>query len=244
MALGKWYDAQFVKIEKITKLTWKFWVEIPSIEAFNFVPGQFVTFDLPIHEKRNRRWRSYSIASAPNGGNLLEFVIVLLEGGAGTTYLFNEVKEGTPLRLRGPLGKFTLPKTLDLTQEICFVCTGTGIAPFRSMLLNIRDKNLPYPKMRLIFGTRYLENVLYYEEMKALTNQLEGFEYEVTLSRENSANWTGRKGYVHPVYEELYTGKLDVVFYLCGWDVMINEARKRLAEMGYKRPQIRFESYG
>ncbi len=38
-----------------------------------------VGVDLPIHEKKNKRWRSYSIASSPDGTNILEFVIVQLE---------------------------------------------------------------------------------------------------------------------------------------------------------------------
>ena len=243
---GKWYDATFIKIEKITELTWKFWVEIPALERVDFVGGQFMTFDLPIHEKRNRRWRSYSIASSPSAkSNVLEFVIVKLKGGLGTTYLFDEVKVGTSLKLRGPLGKFVLPKTLDINTELCFVCTGTGIAPFRSMLLNIRDKGIKYPKMRLIFGTRYQEGILYRKEMEKLTEALNGFEYHITLSRETAATWQGHRGYVHRVYEELYPNKKDaIIFYLCGWDVMIEEARKRLEAMGYDRKQIRFESYG
>ena len=49
--------------------------------------------DLPIHDKQSKRMRSYSVASWPDGSNTFELVIVLMEGGAGTTYLF---KEGNP----------------------------------------------------------------------------------------------------------------------------------------------------
>lgn len=66
-------------------------------------------------------------------------VIVLLEGGAGTTYLFNEVAVGSTLLMRGPQGVFVLPKSI--TTDLYFICTGTGVAPFRSMLLDIHQKN-------------------------------------------------------------------------------------------------------
>src|SRR5690242_21728892 len=92
--LEPWRTGKVVKIEDATPTTRRFWIQIPDMEAFDFKPGQFVTLDLPIHEKKNKRWRSYSIASHPNGTNEIELVIVLLEGGLGTTYLFNEVKEG------------------------------------------------------------------------------------------------------------------------------------------------------
>ena len=82
--------------------------------------------------RKIKRWRSYSIASWPDGTNVYELLIVLLEGGAGTTYLFNEVKVGSELVFRGPQGVFVLPENIE--KDIFFICTGTGIAPFRSML--------------------------------------------------------------------------------------------------------------
>ena len=91
MALQPWRKAIVTRIEEEADNTRKFFLQVPEVEKFEFKPGQFVTLDLPIHEKRNKRWRSYSIASWPNGTNEIELVIVLLEGGAGTNYLFNQV---------------------------------------------------------------------------------------------------------------------------------------------------------
>ena len=83
--LQPWRTGTVIRIEDETSATRRFWVEISDIERFDFKPGQFVTLDLPIHEKPNKRWRSYSIASWPDGTNVFELVNVLLEGGAGTT---------------------------------------------------------------------------------------------------------------------------------------------------------------
>jgi phenol/toluene 2-monooxygenase (NADH) P5/A5 len=234
-----WQTGIFTRITQETPNTRRFWISIPGTENFDFKPGQFVTLDLPIHEKKNKRWRSYSIASAPNGTNEIELVIVLLEGGAGTTYLFNEIREGSTVALRGPLGLFTLPETID--QDLFFICTGTGIAPFRAMSHYIRAHNIPHKNIYLIFGTRTKQDLLYYGEMKQLEKDLPGFHYIPTLSREK---WEGRTGYVHSVYEELTTDKRPVHFYLCGWKVMIDEARQRIANMGYDRKAIHLELYG
>jgi ferredoxin-NADP reductase len=110
--LEPWRTGKVIKIENATVLTRRFWIEVPEVSSFDFKPGQFVTLDLPIHEQKNKRWRSYSIASAPDGTNVFELVIVLLEGGLGTTYLFNEVTVGSELLLRGPQGKFVLPEII------------------------------------------------------------------------------------------------------------------------------------
>ena len=91
MALQPWRKGIVNRIEQETSNTRRFWIQIPEIESFDFVPGQFVTIDLPIDEKPNKRWRSYSIASWPDGTNVIELLIVLLDGGLGTTYLFNEI---------------------------------------------------------------------------------------------------------------------------------------------------------
>ena len=87
-----WRNGTVIKIENETHSTRRFWIQIPELERFDFAPGQFVTLDLPIHEQKNKRWRSYSIASAPDGTNIFELVIVLNEFGLGTPYLFNEIK--------------------------------------------------------------------------------------------------------------------------------------------------------
>src|ERR1700749_868866 len=135
MALQPWRTGKVIAIKEETPGTRRFWIQVPELERFDFLPGQFVTLDLPIHEKPNKRWRSYSIASWPDGSNIIELVIVLLEGGLGTNYLFNHVSVGSELTLRGPQGVFTMPETID--RDLFFICTGTGIAPFRSMAHHI-----------------------------------------------------------------------------------------------------------
>lgn len=241
--LGEWHNGKLVHIVQETPIVRRFWFELSNTSSFPFKAGQFMTFDLPIHEKRHKRWRSYSIASVPDGGKMLEFAIVQLEGGIGTQYLFETAKIGTIIPMRGPQGHFVLPDTLDLQTELCFVCTGTGIAPFIAMLLDIHKRQLPHPPIQLIFGTRYRENILYADELHRLSTEL-NFQYHITLSREQSPDWAGYRGYVHQVYEQLYADGRPTHFYLCGWQIMLDEARKKLQTMGYSKQHVFFESYG
>ena len=237
-----WRTGKVIRIADETSNTKRFWIEVSELDAFNFKPGQFVTLDLPIHEMKNKRWRSYSIASHPDGTNVFELVIVLLEGGLGTTYLFNEVKEGSELLLRGPQGVFTLPENID--RDLYFICTGTGIAPFRSMSKYIRDNNIPHKNIYLIFGCRYTADALYPAEMKELENELENFYFLPVYSREPKDSGL-RTGYVHGVYEELLKDeKIPGNFFLCGWKNMIDDAKKNIIAMGYDKKDIHLELYG
>jgi CDP-4-dehydro-6-deoxyglucose reductase len=194
---------------------------------------------LPIHEKPNKRWRSYSIASWPDQSNVFELLIVLAPGGAGTTYLFSEIREGSELTFRGPQGVFVLPKELD--RDLFFICTGTGIAPFRSMINHLYLHKQTFSRIHLVFGCRYRQDLLYYDELKDFEIKLPGFHYHPTLSREN---WEGRRGYVHPIYQQLCESRQPALFYLCGWKNMIDEAKKNILEMGYDKKAVHLELYG
>src|ERR1700709_2281467 len=108
--LLQWQTGMVKRIEQVTANTKRYWIELPGTPVFNFIPGQFVTLDLPIDERRNKRWRSYSIAGMPDGTNVIELLIVHLEGGTASKYIFEEIKEGSQLILRGPQGVFTLPQ--------------------------------------------------------------------------------------------------------------------------------------
>src|SRR6476659_6476082 len=113
MALEPWRTGKVIRIVDETYNTKRFLIQVPELDRLDFKAGQFVTLDLPIHEQRNKRWRSYSIASWPDGTNVIELVIVLLEGGLGTQYLFNDVTVGSEVLLRGPQGVFVLPETIE-----------------------------------------------------------------------------------------------------------------------------------
>lgn len=249
MALEPWRTGTVVRIEDETYNTKRFFIQVNELDSFDFKPGQFVTLDLPIHEQKNKRWRSYSIASWPDGTNVYELLIVLLDGGLGTTYLFNEVKIGSELTFRGAQGVFTLPEKIE--KDLFFICTGTGIAPFRSMLNYMQLHNITHENLYLIFGVRTQKDLLYHEEMKALESEMENFTYMPTLSREG---WEGRKGYVHSLYEEICKKNNEACedlnslkpasFYLCGWKAMIDDARQKIAALGYDRKSVHLELYG
>lgn len=243
MPTQPWRNARIIRIENETVSTKRFWIEIIDIDHFDFIPGQFITLDLPIHEQQNKRWRSYSIASAPDRTNVVELVIVLMEGGQGTNYLFNDAVVGTSFPVRGPQGHFVLPD--PITTDLFMICTGTGIAPFRSMLHQIHQNNIPHKEIFLIYGTRKFTDALYLNELMDLKQKLPGFHYFPTFSREEQVAEGLSIGYVHGVYEQLLQEqKVDPQFFLCGWKDMITDARQKIQALGIGKDAIHFELYG
>jgi CDP-4-dehydro-6-deoxyglucose reductase len=243
--MSKWKQAVLTRTEDRSPTVRSFWLALPDRERLDYRPGQFLTLDLPISERRRERWRSYSIAAAPDGGNEAELCIVQLPGGKGTAYLFEEATVGDHILTKEPSGVFTLPdRPLDF--DVVMICTGTGIAPFRAML----QERLPREtrKFHLIFGCRTPADLLYRRELELLAERHPHFTYTATLSRELPAgptNFEVKSGYVHQIYERDYaTLRPDVRFYLCGWSQMVDEAKGRLLSLGYDERQVILELYG
>lgn len=239
---SRWLEGEIINIVQAAPRTRKYFVKVSSEVKIHWIPGQFVVMDLPVGEKRLDRWRSYSIANIPNEENILEFCIVQLEGGLGTAYLFDQVAVGDSLKFKKPDGTFCLPDKID--HEMIMVCTGTGLAPFRSMLLEIESKGIAHKGLHLIFGTRKYETVLYEDDMMRWKHTIPNFKYDIALSREKRDGFSS--GYVHPIYQEQYKEKIaERKFYLCGWSQMIDQAVANIfADMGYERTQIIYELYG
>lgn len=244
-----WRTGIVTKVINETYNTRRYFIQVEELESFDFKPGQFVTLDLPIHEKLNKRWRSYSIASWPDGSNIFELLIVYMKDGAGTNYLFQEVDIGSELLFRGPQGIFVLPETIE--NDLFFICTGTGIAPFRSMIQYLQLHKIDHRKIYLIFGCRTQKDLLYLEEMKKLEREMDNYYFIPTLSREK---WTGASGYVHDRYTDICKANREMCenltdlqpasFYLCGWKAMLDDARQKIVDLGYDKKSIYFESYG
>jgi ferredoxin-NADP reductase len=238
----KWYEGEVIRILDETSSTKRFFIKVLDTDQFTFTPGQFITFDLPLGEKRLQRWRSYSIASISNQENILELCIVHLEGGLASNYLW-KINPGDTLKFKGPDGGFVLPSDVS-DREIIMIATGTGVAPFRSMLLDFKSNPRNYKSIHLIFGTRYASGILYQEEFENLKKILPNFEYSIALSQEPETEFF--KGHVHHIYKSFYKEmSSNRHFYLCGWSNMVDQAVETLfVELGYPREQIHFELYG
>ncbi len=237
-----WYDGSLIRIEQESSSVRRFFVKHPDEQPLQFRAGQFITCDFPIGQKRHERWRSYSIASQPDlTSNEIELCIGHFPLGCASCYLFDQIKVGDVVRYKGPDGVFVLPE--NPKAHLVMVCTGTGVAPFRSMIRQIFSQEGPKPKVHLLFGTRTEADILYRAEFEALAKEQPNFQFDVALSRQ--PDWAGYRGYVHQIYQKLYdTPHEDIQFYLCGWKNMIDDAAEKLQLIGYSPKQITFELYG
>src|SRR5215472_7665120 len=155
-------------------------LEFEAVERpFGFVPGQWLslTHARPDGEEITR---AYSIASAPDG-NRFALCLNRVQDGFMSNYLC-DLAVGTEISAQGPFGNFILRPPL---RDTVFIATGTGIAPFRSMLhwLLADPERHQNKNFWLLFGSRREEDIYYHDEFTRLAAGHSNFKYWPTLSR-------------------------------------------------------------
>ena len=209
---------------------------LPEGKHMKFKSGQFVQVFVPQPDKPRRT--SYSIASAPQNTNFFELCVTWVDGGKSSTYL-HSLKVGDKVTVMGPLGKFTQPDPLP--RDVVFIATGSGIAPFRSMIHDQIARNSPR-KLNLIYGNRHDQDIIYKHDWEQLALENANFRALLTLSRP-SDQWAGAKGYVQEKIADFIHQPKENDYYICGLSPMINAVQERLLSLGVPQDQIHFEKF-
>jgi len=111
-----------------------------------FTSGQYVEVWVPDTPYLSR---SYSIGNAPREDGSIDLQIRQVEGGRLSEWAFNRMKPGDRVRVRGPLGAFTMRSPLD--RPLLFVAGGTGFAPIEA-LIEQQFRLSPQRDMVLVWG--------------------------------------------------------------------------------------------
>lgn len=105
--------------------------------------------------------------------------------GVCSNYLC-DLKAGDPVSISGPNGRRFLLPADPAAHDYLFLATGTGIAPFRGMLLELLERR-PLPcasRIELIMGAPYTTDLLYDDEFRRLADRHRNFRYHTAISRE------------------------------------------------------------
>lgn len=198
-----------------------------------FLAGQTFMMVLPTGERR-----TMSIASPPSAKSLLLLCHDTAPGGPASLWT-RGCKHGDAIDIMVPTGRFVLDK--ESMRSKIFVATGSGIAPFHSMVLDYLTTG-GSDDVTVYWGVRREEDLYWQDEMTELSRLYPNFRFEMILSRP-SDSWQGKKGHVteHVLSLEQNIRNCDV--YLCGNQQMIADMQKALLEKGVPQIQIKRESF-
>jgi ferredoxin-NADP reductase len=207
---------------------------VPEMAELKFLPGQFVSLSETLNDKKVTR--AYSIATLPTG-NRFSICLNRVQDGLFSPHLF-ALEPGGTVEMKGPLGVFVWKQP---KADSVMVATGTGIVPYRPMLLEALHGGTT-EQFTLIYGTRHEENLLYVDEFRALEAQYPNFRFIPTVTRP-SEKWTGATGRVQPHVLAAIGDRRDIHLYACGLKEMVDSVREIGKELGFDRKQIVFEKY-
>ncbi len=140
----------------------------------------------------------------------------------------------------GPMGKFVV-QAEPIEPELIFIATGSGAAPFRSMILNLLQTKKDQRPMTLFWGLRYAQQLFWQDELGELSDNFANFKFHPVISRP-TPEWnlcTGRVTDCISVHEMSKTAG----YYLCGNQQMITDAMQVLTQIGVSQTQLHYEKF-
>lgn len=213
---------------------------LPEGETIKFRAGQFANlFSKPYDDVREETSRAYSISSAPSDNKAIELVIRYVPNGMVTTYVFKHLKQGDKARLIGPFGEFFLR---DTSREIVCIAGGSGLAPIRSIILDMIDRGISNRKATFFFGAVSQRDLYYVEEFKAIEKEHPWFRFVPALSKDDSDH-PYEKGIITEVVARNYGDMTELEAYLCGSPGMIDACCKVLASKGMPADRIYYDKF-
>ena len=214
-------DSNFYRVLDIRILTDStFVLQLPK-SRFRFEAGQHISLSI----KGDYQSREYSIYSAEEAENL-EILVKEVDGGYFSPKL-KHLKKGDFVEVHGPFGKFSIDNKKRDSHKHVFIASGTGIAPFHSMIKSNPDLNY-----QLIHGVRFANEA--YEK-----NEYDEDNFVLCSSRDDSGDFRGR---VTDYLKQTAFDK-DTSFYLCGNSDMIFDAMEILKDKGFERDNVNVEVY-
>jgi CDP-4-dehydro-6-deoxyglucose reductase len=185
---------RILRVERLAHDVLGVYLQLPPAVRFEFEAGQYVDVLLP-----GGRRRSFSIASPPHDARPLELHVRRVPGGELTAPLFEGDASGRLLSIEGPLGSFVYrphaPSGAAAASPLLLIGGGTGLAPLKSLWRHVIE-NDPRRELQLYWGVRSERDLYAHDALIALAARRANFHYVPVLS-EPSAQWAGRRGWVH-----------------------------------------------
>lgn len=167
-------------------------------ERFTFRPGQFVELSvLGVGEA------PFSLPSSPTRRGT--FQLGIRRAGVLTDFLFDHVREGDSLGIRGPLGN-GFPVELFEGQDVLLVAGGLGMIPIRGLLQYLIDLRHRFGRIILLYGSRSPDQVLFRDELESLARRGDA-EIRLSVDATHGKPWAGSVGVVTELLDEV---ELDV----------------------------------
>lgn len=193
-------------------------------EDFDFEPGQFLQVSVPgIGEA------PISINSSPCKD---DFKLCVEEKGSVTSAMF-EMEEGSSLMVRGPYGE-GYPVDEAKGKDVLFAAGGIGLAPLKSAIEYIHEFRDEYGDVQIMYGDKTPTCLLF---DRHFSRWEECFDLKV-ICEEAGPEWTGEKGMVTDLLDDVDVDLDNSVAFACGPPIMYKFVLPKIREAGFADEDI------
>jgi glycine betaine catabolism B len=207
--------------------------------TFDYLPGQFVTFQVTIGGQTVTR--CYSISSSPSRPEILEFTVKRV--GLVSNWLHETVGLGFELPILGIAGEFTCGgKGTSVPDKLLLLSAGSGITPMLSIVRWLCD--MAYPTDIILLHTvRGSADIIARSELAWLASLNPRLHLRFTVTQPE-ANWSGLAGRVDAAMLQGIADLRDRHVYVCGPDAFMAGMKETLLQLGLPASQYQEESFG
>ena len=229
------------RIARLTRLApdvMQVFLRLPAVEPLPFKPGQYLDVLL-----EGGRRRSFSIASPPHDSDLIELHVRRVAGQGFTAALFEQLHEGSLLRIEGPIGQFVY---VERPGPALMIAGGTGFAPLKSILRHVLERGGSGREVHLYWGARQPVDV--YEEDLVLdwARRYPQFRFNVVLSEATGVEPAAahrRLGWVHEAVLADHPSLAAFDVYAAGPPALIEAIRATYPARGLTEDRLHFDSF-
>jgi len=209
------------------------WLRLPAIESFTWQCGQYVDVMLP-----GERRRSFSLANPPHDSALLELHVRRAPGGEFSEQVFTMLKEGSLLRIEGPLGQFVYRPG---ARPLLLIGGGTGYAPLKAMIRQVLETEASR-EVTLFWGARTKTDLYEDNWVRDLAAKHTRFRYMAALSEEQAGE-RYESGLIHEAVIRRVAGLAGFDIYAAGPPALIDAVRTELPPRGADPGRIYIDSF-
>lgn len=207
---------------------------------FRYVPGQFVTLELPVGPEPVMR--TYTLSSSPSRPYALAVTVKAQKESIGTRWMFENLKPGMRIRAFGPLGDFSYVRHPG--EKYLFISAGSGITPMMSMTRDMSDR-APQSDIVFLNCSRSPSDIIFRHELEYMARFMPKLSLGFIVEQCGRTDlWSGLKGMVDKAKIALLAPDfLDRTVFCCGPEPFMAAVRSLLEASGFDMRRYHQESF-
>ena len=223
-------------------------------ELPGFLPGQFLTFQIPVPNQAQPVIRCYSLSDSPFHSDRYRVSIKRVPAprdnpsappGLISTHFHDVLNENDIVDVKAPSGHFSMSMTKS--SPVVLLAGGVGITPLLSML-NAITEMASQREVWFFLGVRNKKEHVMKEHLEMVARENENVRLNVFYSAPAETDVLSEdyhvKGRVNVENIKVILPSSNFDFYICAPPPMVKDLRKDLADWGVPKKNIHFEAFG